>query len=85
MTFLKQMKFAGCGVLLGCALISGAAERIWDYRAGSLPGAWNGVVLQLDDAVRTPDGAPALAVTSRYAASELRWPPFVIFRRAEKW
>ena len=79
MTFLKQMKFAGCGVLLGCALISGAAERIWDYRAGSLPGAWNGVVLQLDDAVRTPDGAPALAVTSRYAASELRWPPFVIF------
>lgn len=75
----SQIKRCGIGMLLGSALVSGAMEQVWTYTSGTLPEAWNGVQLQLDKTVQTPAGAPALKVSSSYNASELRWPPFLLF------
>ena len=75
----SQIKRCGIGMLLGSALVSGALEQVWTYTSGTLPEAWNGVQLQLDKTVQTPAGAPALKVSSSYNASELRWPPFLLF------
>ncbi len=69
----------GLTAVFAAAMVSGAAEQVWDYAAGGLPDAWNGVTFRVDDTVRTPAGAPSLEISSKYAASELRWPPFVVY------
>lgn len=65
------------GTLASAFLLRGA-EKNWDYNR-ELPDAWNSVSVQVAKGEKTPAGGVPLLLTAGYDASELRWPPFLVY------